>query len=171
MHLKFLVEFWKDDGIHWLPEIYRLCTNFLLTHLALIMEKPMPNNVKLDSIFIHESQVPVAEPAKKRKLTEVNNNQARDFKRVKNEPFHYCEEPLPQLDDRFEPWNNFKIDAENRRMVFNNCNMVIKNAKNSENVYNLWPDSNYCNNYNPRDKNGFLIGTYFPQMKNPFSYF
>jgi len=35
----------NPDGIHWSPEANRGFTNLILTHLCLIMDKPLPNNV------------------------------------------------------------------------------------------------------------------------------
>ncbi|XP_037529468.1 PC-esterase domain-containing protein 1A-like [Rhipicephalus sanguineus] len=34
-HLRMFLEYRAEDGIHWLPEAVRLCTNLVLTHIAL----------------------------------------------------------------------------------------------------------------------------------------
>ncbi|XP_065303945.1 PC-esterase domain-containing protein 1A-like [Dermacentor albipictus] len=41
-HLRMLLEHRAKDGIHWLPLAVRLCTNLLLTHIALSWGSKMP---------------------------------------------------------------------------------------------------------------------------------
>lgn len=55
-NMRFLREEWMPDGIHWTPLAYRLITNFLLTHLALSFNAPLPGLHGLDERFILNSQ-------------------------------------------------------------------------------------------------------------------
>lgn len=41
-HLRLLLEHRAEDGIHWLPLAVRLCTNVLLTHVAISWGTPLP---------------------------------------------------------------------------------------------------------------------------------
>ncbi|XP_049513855.1 PC-esterase domain-containing protein 1A-like [Dermacentor silvarum] len=43
-HLRMMLEYRAEDGIHWRPMAVRLCTNLILTHLALSWGKKLPNS-------------------------------------------------------------------------------------------------------------------------------
>lgn len=43
-HLRFLLEHRARDGIHWEPLAVRLCTNLVLTHVAISWDRPLPEN-------------------------------------------------------------------------------------------------------------------------------
>lgn len=54
-HTRFLIEEWKEDGIHFSPTLYRFMTNMILTHLALVESAKLPDVVTLDGTFLERS--------------------------------------------------------------------------------------------------------------------
>lgn len=62
--MKFLIEEWGHDGIHWTPSAYRFMTNTLLTHIALCEGQELPKIIHLDKTILRGTQVVVQREAR-----------------------------------------------------------------------------------------------------------
>lgn len=69
--MKFLIEEWGHDGIHWTPTAYRFMTNTLLTHIALCDKKDLPNIISVDKGVIGRAEVVVSPPGAQNVRTEA----------------------------------------------------------------------------------------------------
>lgn len=56
-HLRFFIDQWEHDGIHWSPMAYRFVTNLLLTHITLCEGKALPGVVTLDKTILERTQI------------------------------------------------------------------------------------------------------------------